>query len=752
MRATTRGLGISFILLIGTAVSALTIASVRPQSVTWTRARVLTGLLYHAMAFDARRERVVLFGGRGNGGVVADTWEWDGTAWTQRITAASPGLRTGHAMVYDAARQRVVLFGGADRGGSTVLSDTWEWDGTSWQQRLPARSPPARQSHALAYDAARQRVVLFGGWREYSIFEDTWEWDGNDWTEQRPAGHPKARMRHAMTYDPAGGRVVLFGGYDGSDLADTWTFDGSTWTQVALTGPSPRYWCGMAYDAARRRVVLHGGTAAYTVRSDTWEWDGLVWRLQPASGPTRSGHWLAYDVARQSVVLFGGYDGTATWPPDTWTFDGARWTRPSMSEAPNSRFAHAMVYDRARQRIVMVGGSSDAHSGGSYLDETWEWDNRGWSLRRPATSPGGRVSLAIAYDASRQRVVLFGGRSPFGLLADTWEWDGTAWLQRTPPTSPAPRTEFTLAYDGARQRTVLFGGSLAANSALGDTWEWDGAAWVQRTPSASPPPRHSHAMQYDSARSRLVLFGGFSGASALGDTWEWDGTTWTQRAATGPAPGGDMAMAFDESRQRIVLFCGGTSAPSAATLEWDGSTWTQRTPANAPEGRLNPAMAYDASAQRIVMFGGRGSFFYPVTYGDTWLYGTLGQPAAAVIGAACAGTNGLPLLAGNEPYLGAPGFALDLLSARSASPCAFGFSLGTQSLAIGGGCTLYLQAPIAVVLAATDSIGFASIRFSVPPDPTLRGATLYAQAFVADPQGAAGGLAVTSGRRLVVGD
>jgi hypothetical protein len=32
-----------------------------------------------------------------------------------------------------------------------------------WSQRTPAVSPPARDRHALAYDAARQRVILFGG-------------------------------------------------------------------------------------------------------------------------------------------------------------------------------------------------------------------------------------------------------------------------------------------------------------------------------------------------------------------------------------------------------------------------------------------------------------------------------------------------------------------------------------------------------------------------------------------------------------
>ena len=68
-------------------------------------------------------------------------------------------------MAYDAARQRVVLFGGF---GGGHLGDTWEWNGTNWTQLTPSTSPTARNAHAMAYDAARQRVVLLGGTKRSS--------------------------------------------------------------------------------------------------------------------------------------------------------------------------------------------------------------------------------------------------------------------------------------------------------------------------------------------------------------------------------------------------------------------------------------------------------------------------------------------------------------------------------------------------------------------------------------------------------
>ena len=71
------------------------------------------------MAYDSARGRVVLFGGD-DGNYDDETWEWDGSVWTQRIIAG-PSPRYFHAMAYDSGRARLVLFGGRD------LGDTWEY-------------------------------------------------------------------------------------------------------------------------------------------------------------------------------------------------------------------------------------------------------------------------------------------------------------------------------------------------------------------------------------------------------------------------------------------------------------------------------------------------------------------------------------------------------------------------------------------------------------------------------------------------
>lgn len=67
-------------------------------------------------------------------------------------------------MAFDASRQRLVLFGGS--AGLVSRGDTWEWDGATWTERSPVRSPPGSSYPELVYDDARRRVLLFDG--------DTW--------------------------------------------------------------------------------------------------------------------------------------------------------------------------------------------------------------------------------------------------------------------------------------------------------------------------------------------------------------------------------------------------------------------------------------------------------------------------------------------------------------------------------------------------------------------------------------------------
>jgi hypothetical protein len=67
-------------------------------------------------------------------------------------------------------------------------------------------------------------------------------------------------------------------------------------------------------------------------------------------------------------------------------------------------------------------------------------------------------------------IILFGGAGPNDVPnRNTWLWDGQFWSHRQ-DIGPSPRSSHNMAYDTTRDRVVLFGGS-AESSYYGDTWE-----------------------------------------------------------------------------------------------------------------------------------------------------------------------------------------------------------------------------------------------------------------------------------------
>jgi hypothetical protein len=325
------------------------------------------------MAYDPGRGRIVMFGGAAGSRALDDVWEWDGTRWLRVRYPSSPPARSHLAMTYDEAHATALMFGGVGPGGGFRLNDTWLWDGTDWHSVEPVAVPPARAEHALAFDAARGKAVLFGGADGAARLADTWEWDGVTWLEQHPTNSPPARRGHAMVYDVARGETLLFGGNaSGGLLGDQWRWDGARWAEVApATAPPRRTEFSLAYDADRERVVLFGGLGDPGRLADVWEWDGSAWvdRTPPTvyAPAARSGATMVYDAARRRVVVFGG-QGDAGGLNDSWDWDGTVWAPVMPAQLPPPRHHQAMTYDASRGAIVMFGGDDGSALG---LRDTW---------------------------------------------------------------------------------------------------------------------------------------------------------------------------------------------------------------------------------------------------------------------------------------------------------------------------------------------------------------------------------------------
>ncbi len=199
---------------------------------------------HHVMAYDAARKKTIMYGGIASRRDLpssqwkrdTDIWEWDGLKWTS-IKAQGPGSRAHFALVYDNTRKKIVLFGGitADR---RYNNDTWTWDGKVWQ-KVSDGGPQPRARHRMAFDTKARMILLYGGdglsasdKPGFNVLADTWVWDGRTWMEIKAPG-PGKRFMHAMCYDRARNRTVLYSGSDGSQtFGDTWEWDGREWTPI----------------------------------------------------------------------------------------------------------------------------------------------------------------------------------------------------------------------------------------------------------------------------------------------------------------------------------------------------------------------------------------------------------------------------------------------------------------------------------------------------------------------------------------
>ena len=283
------------------------------------------------MVYDAATKQVILFGGYGYGvqspaatgtstgstssangagpkSITLDqTWTWNGSTWTQAHPAKSPPALADVSLAYDASSRQVVLFGGRN-AQNKVMAQTWTWNGSTWTQAHPVKSPPALADVSLAYDASSRQVVLFGGYGQSVSLSgnlaslitgppsrQTWTWNGSTWTQAHPAKSPPARMDASMAYDASSRQVVLFGGstYGGTFLNDTWTWNGSTWTQGSSASAS-----GTASSASGGSVTSPTLFPSSTSSASSGASPGITGRSYAPA---------AYYAPAKQVVLFGGY-------------------------------------------------------------------------------------------------------------------------------------------------------------------------------------------------------------------------------------------------------------------------------------------------------------------------------------------------------------------------------------------------------------------------------------------------------------
>jgi len=237
----------------------------------------------HTAVYDADNGRMIVWGGKH---ATTDTYALDLTPCNEKwltlpVTGTPPEGRTGHSAIYDAANKRMIIFAGYFGEYPYFRNDVWALYLTRgeerWEEIFPLDSPPdpapaRRSGHTAIYDAANQRMIIFGGVDErWETLDDVWAMyltpGGERWEQISPSGpRPAPRVDHTAIYDADNERMIVFGGYDGHNyLNDVWALDltpsHEEWREIFPSGISPakRARHSAVYDAANERMVIFGG-------------------------------------------------------------------------------------------------------------------------------------------------------------------------------------------------------------------------------------------------------------------------------------------------------------------------------------------------------------------------------------------------------------------------------------------------------------------------------------------------------------
>jgi len=111
-------------------------------------------------------------------GALTWTWngtDWSAAAPLPPLPPGN-GVEVVEPIAYDSDTQTDVVYagrtwpcellGGSHSSTCTNTDQTWQWNGSGWSQANAANPPVAGQQYALNYDGATHQLVMFGGWTE----------------------------------------------------------------------------------------------------------------------------------------------------------------------------------------------------------------------------------------------------------------------------------------------------------------------------------------------------------------------------------------------------------------------------------------------------------------------------------------------------------------------------------------------------------------------------------------------------------
>ena len=256
-----------------------------------------------------------------------------------------------------------------------------------------------------------------------------------------------------------------------------------------------------------------------------------------------------------------------------------------------------------------------------------------WRTIDAAALPAGRWGQEVAAIDDSTALVFSGVDTENELLGGLWRVettsDGVVSAQKIDTVgTPTPRYCGCMAYDSSRDALLLVGGRSFMDS-FAETWRLDlnTGGWEQLSEGAGPEGPIGCSMAYSVDADAFYLFGGANQQQGtLDKTWRFDPETgtWTLIEGVGPSARYDAGMLPMSDGASLVLFSGAVSGFSGFIQDaWSFDTreeaWTRlNTSGESPIGRRTPWMLLSADERELFIGFGISEEQSGLPLGDLW--------------------------------------------------------------------------------------------------------------------------------------
>ena len=382
------------------------------------------------------------------------------------------------------------------------ISEIWAYDRTANKWRYAAKGPlsmPQSEGGLAVYDALNDRIIYFGGLTGTNQrLNDVWQLKADAHgmykaTKLNPTGTaPTQRWLMAGCYDAANQRMILWGGQSATGvLGDVWALSlgagTEAWTQLTPTGSAPTaaWQACYAFDAANKKLYIHAGATdagSTTFTSQLFVLDvsttNCSWTNTGVTGGLAvRGATLALDTANQRLVCFGGFDGSAVNNTTRYTSIASftSWTTQATTTSPAARRSagymvignYFMVACGRPPTSTWFGDTFELN----YTDPpaSWNWTNKTPSIYEVMAAPASSLISRASYHWQAWGVTgaTVGAAASFGGNSES-------------------AADFVVATGGGRIKT--YNGAFVAKPVKvwnGSAWVtkpvkvWNGTAWIQ---------------------------------------------------------------------------------------------------------------------------------------------------------------------------------------------------------------------------------------------------------------------------------